>query len=538
MLVPRVYGLGDLSQILDDRAYTQARTILETMREDLAKVVVTDAYRKSVEAIDEHGFVLLIGEPAAGKTTIASLLAMAALDQWNVSTLKLDDPGEVAVRWNPNEPQFFWLDDAFGVTQYEDFLVHRWNHILPQIRPMLQNGAKIVMTSRDYIYNRDFETMILGLDQYCRTLRGTTRDVRILYHDNLHVSASGIEVRAKEVIRRNLSDFQRYRDFLSESLVQCAENMSDIRRKRPLQWLGTISTGFDSPTVAALARPAGLEDAITVTSARGGGGDSGRRIGEKLGLNVTELERDQWQRRPLSEVPFLAADAKGEDVYLAAAEGMLRGRVLLTGYAAGAWARRTKPLTELSRADQSGLSLTEYRLWAGFLNLAVPTMGLRSGGDIYMVNLSTDMTPWSTGQSYDKPFCRRVLTEAEIDPDWFGTEKKAASVLMFDRRRFLSAGSLQDFQSQFETLARRHRVRVGSRRLAVGARVLAGQTALRLATVVPGSFPNRIRNSVRVNETAYRSTRYDYLYAWATQHAVERYRHNIPSNISDTGVTS
>src|SRR4051794_10498341 len=116
-----MYGLGDLSQILDERAYAQARTILESMREDLAKVVVTDAYRKAVDAINKHGFVLLIGEPAAGKTTIASLLAMAALDQWDASTLKLDDPGEVAERWNPDEPsQFFWLDDAFGVTQYED----------------------------------------------------------------------------------------------------------------------------------------------------------------------------------------------------------------------------------------------------------------------------------------------------------------------------------------------------------------------------------------------------------------------------------
>jgi energy-coupling factor transporter ATP-binding protein EcfA2 len=155
MLVPRVYGLGDLSQILDERAYVQARAILESMREDLAKVVVTEAYRRAVEAINKHSFVLLIGEPAAGKTTVASLLAMAALDQWNASMLKLDDPAKVAERWNPEEPsQFFWLDDAFGVTQYEDFLVHRWNHILPQIRPMLRKGAKIVITSRDYIYNR------------------------------------------------------------------------------------------------------------------------------------------------------------------------------------------------------------------------------------------------------------------------------------------------------------------------------------------------------------------------------------------------
>ena len=155
MLVPRVYGLGDLSQILDERAYSQARAILESLREDLAKVVVTDAYRKAAEALDRHGFVLLIGEPAAGKTTIASILAMAAVDQWNASMLKLDESGKVVEHWNPEEPsQFFWLDDAFGVTQYESLLVHGWNHILPQIKTMLRKGAKIVMTSRDYIYNR------------------------------------------------------------------------------------------------------------------------------------------------------------------------------------------------------------------------------------------------------------------------------------------------------------------------------------------------------------------------------------------------
>jgi hypothetical protein len=155
MLVPRLYGLGDLSQILDERAYAQARAVLESLREDLAKVVITESYRKAVSALDEHGFVLLIGEPAAGKTTIASMLAMAAADKWKSSVLKLADPGKVVERWNVNEPsQFFWIDDAFGVTQYESPLVHDWNHSLAQVRAMLRKGAKIVMTSRDYIYNR------------------------------------------------------------------------------------------------------------------------------------------------------------------------------------------------------------------------------------------------------------------------------------------------------------------------------------------------------------------------------------------------
>jgi hypothetical protein len=153
MLVPRLYGLGDLSQILDERAYDQAKALLASLREDLSKVVLTGAYRKASDALDQHSFVLLVGEPAAGKTTIASMLSMAALDQWGASTLKLDNPGKVIEHWNPDEPsQFFWIDDAFGVLQYESYLVHQWNHVLPQVGAMLRKGAKIVMTTRDYIY--------------------------------------------------------------------------------------------------------------------------------------------------------------------------------------------------------------------------------------------------------------------------------------------------------------------------------------------------------------------------------------------------
>ena len=155
MMVPRVYGLGDLSQIIDERAYSQASALLESMRDDLAKVVVTNAYRRSAEALDNHGFVLLIGEPASGKSTIASMLSMAAIDQWQSTPLKLDNPESVVRHWNPHEPsQFFWIDDAFGVTQYESFLVYGWNRALPMVSSMLRRGAKIVMTSRDYIYRR------------------------------------------------------------------------------------------------------------------------------------------------------------------------------------------------------------------------------------------------------------------------------------------------------------------------------------------------------------------------------------------------
>jgi len=153
MLVPRVYGLGDLSQILDERAYTQAKEILSALGDDLAKFVITDAYRKSAKALVEHGFVLLLGEPASGKSTIAAALSLGALDEWGCSTIKALDANEFVKHSNPHESkQFFWVDDAFGITQFDWSRVSAWNGVFPHLQAAIRRGARVLFTSRDYIY--------------------------------------------------------------------------------------------------------------------------------------------------------------------------------------------------------------------------------------------------------------------------------------------------------------------------------------------------------------------------------------------------
>jgi energy-coupling factor transporter ATP-binding protein EcfA2 len=153
MLVPRVYGLGDLSQILDERAYVQARALLESMSDDLSKFVITDAYRSSAEALYKHGFVLLLGEPGSGKSTIAGALALAAADLWKCLTLRVDNADQFERHWNPNEPrQFFWVDDAFGTTQYQHHLAESWNRRFAMLRAAVQRKVRVLLTSRDYVY--------------------------------------------------------------------------------------------------------------------------------------------------------------------------------------------------------------------------------------------------------------------------------------------------------------------------------------------------------------------------------------------------
>ena len=151
MLVPRVYGIGDLSHIITGHGYKQAKAILDAMGSDLSCFVPTEAYRQSLKALYEHGFVVLLGDPASGKSTIAAILALGALDDGCLGALKINAPDQMSL-WHPDERQFLWVDDAFGPNQFDVARMSRWNAELGALRAAVEGGARIVFTSRNYIW--------------------------------------------------------------------------------------------------------------------------------------------------------------------------------------------------------------------------------------------------------------------------------------------------------------------------------------------------------------------------------------------------
>jgi hypothetical protein len=152
MMVPRLYGLVELTGILDGRAYQQAQLILSEMGDNLQKLVVTEAHRKSVRAISIHNLVLLLGSPAAGKSTIGASLALGASDIWKCSTIKSTSPDHLERHLDVMGGQFFWIDDAWGSTQYQRERTEAWNQVFPLMQGAMKRGTRFLITSRDYIW--------------------------------------------------------------------------------------------------------------------------------------------------------------------------------------------------------------------------------------------------------------------------------------------------------------------------------------------------------------------------------------------------
>ena len=151
MLVPRVYGIGDLSHIITGNAYKQAKAILDNMGSDLSCFVPTDAYRNAVAALQEHRFVMLLGDPASGKSTIAAILALGALDDDCVGAIKINAPDQLHL-WHAGEKQLLWVDDAFGPNHFDVDRMSPWNAELGTLRAAIEGGARVIFTSRNYIW--------------------------------------------------------------------------------------------------------------------------------------------------------------------------------------------------------------------------------------------------------------------------------------------------------------------------------------------------------------------------------------------------
>lgn len=221
-MVPRVYGLGDLSTILDERCAAQTRALLGDHRKALNVYVPTAPHRAAVDILAQHKLVLLLGAPATGKSTLAAILATMAVDKNEVRVFKCDGPLELKQHWNPNDnKRLFWVDDAFGANLLMPEYVNAWIEFMPKLKTALDHGCHFILTSRTHIWN-DAEARLgsrnhplLGTGTAVVNVGNLTQSerVQILYN---HLKAGNQPLDWKAKIKAHLPQLSRAYGLLPE----------------------------------------------------------------------------------------------------------------------------------------------------------------------------------------------------------------------------------------------------------------------------------------------------------------------------------
>jgi len=269
---------------------------------------------------------------------------------------------------------------------------------------------------------RDYQTHVLNTDK-----GGISR---LLYCNMRWVPGGGLEFERKPDPFAFRS-YQDYRETLSSELGALFANAADQGRTRHYAPVSTCSSGYDSTACLVLASEFGCSRAVTLDTARSEVDDSGTHIAEHLGISVQNFPRREIGRREEVE-EFVATGMGGEDVIFAAFEPAIGDSVLLTGFHGDKiWGKGVKPNSVLARGDVSGSNFAEFRLRTGFIHVPVPFIGALHHPELAAISNSRNMSQWSVGGWYDRPIPRRIAEDAGVPRNAFGSEKKAASQLLF-----------------------------------------------------------------------------------------------------------
>ena len=298
-------------------------------------------------------------------------------------------------------------------------------------------------------YQRDLFSIVRGIgesDGYARSLPAASGRIGLCYFHNLEWRDGALVEVPKPGGDRGFEDFDSYEGFLRESIAAVATNMGDAaRERRRYRFMGSLSTGYDSTTVTALARNAGLRKVICFSneSLPPERRERGADLAGYFGVKPIEIGLDDWRRTPMAEVPFVAADCFGEEAQYCVLRNELAGSVYLSGYHGDKIWGRDNPFPDpfIRRGDPSGGALSEFRLQVGFLHLSVPFLGCRAARDVLAISRSDAMREWHHGGDYSRPICRRIVEGAGVPRDAFARAKAHASRWMASEPELVSDAS-------------------------------------------------------------------------------------------------
>ena len=302
-------------------------------------------------------------------------------------------------------------------------------------------------------YYRDFDTVNSGYRRYKPTVETSRGPVRLVYHRNLIWDGSSVREEDKPGGDGDFDSYGDYRSFLAATVAGLASNARSSSRRFQLGLSSTLSNGFDSTATAALLAPHGLDEALAVEETDSKSAENIGRIAAALGVDLRMTSRYDALSDPMRAVSFLASGGLGYEMQFGAFDGMLHGRAVFTGYYGDiVWERAASipARPDLSRLAQSGLSLTEFRLAAGFIHCPLPFLGARQATSIKSISEQAEMKPWILGQTgYDRPIARRIAEEAGVPRDAFGYRKMVGSLAARTRMGRRSPAS-EDFLAWLE----------------------------------------------------------------------------------------
>jgi len=246
--------------------------------------------------------------------------------------------------------------------------------------------------------------------------------------------AIAVDLAISELRKPRERPFASFADYKSRLTGAAASLLANANGYPPLV---SLSAGYDSAAVAAVAAAVGCHEAVGFLTARpsprdGSVDDSGAVAAAALGMEFEAFDRLSYSSaHDKPEAEFLATGQAGEEIIFSGLAQKLRRRTLLNGYWAGKqWAMSHRDdWRHIWPSTSAGASITEFRLRNDFIFAPLPCFAAVGKPDAPSLLDLPEMEPYRVGGHYDRPIPRRLAEEAGLMRGTFGVTKHAANVV-------------------------------------------------------------------------------------------------------------
>jgi hypothetical protein len=292
--------------------------------------------------------------------------------------------------------------------------------------PALLACSKISLNINYQKYTNDIRSIEKGLNKYQRVLPAKPENINLSVFHNLIYDGKLFKELAKPDSAPSFKTYDDYYKFLIESANSLQRNFNHPARHHKILPLASISSGYDSPAAAVIARHAGCHEAVTIMNASSISkkSDSGDQIAKALNMNC-KIYRNMPNCYN-NEITFWAAAGVDLDLNLSVFDYPEPLCIFFTGFNGDRiWDRTPHSISnEIEWGGPiSGYGFSEFRLHEGIFHCVVPFWGVRHTKEIYDITLSDEMKNWSLMNDYDRPIARRIIEDENVPRSAFGYRK-------------------------------------------------------------------------------------------------------------------
>jgi len=302
-------------------------------------------------------------------------------------------------------------------------------HYVSNSLPALLAAAGLSLLVDYADYSRDIRTISRGLGNRAAAIPLSSGEAVSTYFNNLVYDGKTLHEQPKPDPAPEFRTYADYYQYLVRTAEALGANLSDPARRHGVVPLAGISSGYDSCATAVISRHAGCTRTVTIRDPASlwRGSDSGAPVARRLGMDCREYPR-KARNYPL-EPAIWAAGGRAGILSWALFDFPEPLCLFFTGWhGEKMWDHVSHDHPDpFVRRDPGSLDFCEYRLIKGVFQCPVPFWAARHNHETRAVTLSQDMAPWCTNKDYDKPIARRIVEEAGVPGNLFGTLKKNTS---------------------------------------------------------------------------------------------------------------